>query len=321
MSGRAGDRYALRELSTHEHSTHRIVVPLLIGLSVSLLVAGLSLPIVTVQKHILWKTIENTYSVIGGVQDLAHGGDYLLAAVVFFFSMIFPFVKLAGLWLLWSARLLEQDRQWILRWLGSLGKWSMLDVFAVAILVVLAKLRTLTEVEPRIGIYVFGAAIISSMTTTMYVDRLVHRTRRSRRAPSPAEGRSPMTTMTHTLGVIGLAALLAVGGSGCALVLVGAGAAGGYAISKDSITNHYDLPKDVVYRQSLAVVKTMGQVLVDDPSHGLLRAEIRDVKVTVTVTPVTKRTVKVVVKARNAVMLPAMDVAQDVYQAIHQRLG
>jgi len=51
----------------------------------------------------------------------------------------------------------------------------MLDVFAVAILVVAAKLRSLTTVQPRIGVYLFGLAILLSMLTTMYVERLARR--------------------------------------------------------------------------------------------------------------------------------------------------
>ncbi|MBI4227076.1 MAG: paraquat-inducible protein A [Candidatus Omnitrophica bacterium] len=185
---------AKRSLS--EFYPHQRIVPLLIGGSITLLIGGLSLPIVTVQKQILWRTIENTYSVAAGVKDLAAQGDYLLAAIVFFFSMIFPFAKLGGLWWLWNVKLYEDERRWLLQWLGGLGKWSMLDVFAVAILVVLAKLRTLTQVEPRVGIYVFGAAIVASMLTTSYVDRLVRQARRAHRAPARIQPLAPLSTMT-----------------------------------------------------------------------------------------------------------------------------
>ena len=60
----------------------------------------------------------------------------------------------------------------ILHWLGLLGKWSMLDVFIVAIMIVLVKLGPLARVEPRSGVYVFAAAIGMSMLTTMYIDHL-----------------------------------------------------------------------------------------------------------------------------------------------------
>ncbi|MBI3333147.1 MAG: paraquat-inducible protein A [Candidatus Omnitrophica bacterium] len=147
-------------------------VLLALSLCLVFLVVGLSLPIVTVEKKVLWKEAENTYSVVSGIKDLAHQGDYFLAAVVFFFSLIFPFAKLISLFFVWLVRLNPDQRTQVLRWLEILGKWSMLDVFAVAILVVLAKLRTLTTVEPRVGIYFFGASILLSMVTTMYIDRL-----------------------------------------------------------------------------------------------------------------------------------------------------
>jgi len=51
----------------------------------------------------------------------------------------------------------------------------MLDVCVVAILIVLVKLGPLAQVEPQAGVYVFAAAILCSMLTTMYVERLAHK--------------------------------------------------------------------------------------------------------------------------------------------------
>ena len=48
----------------------------------------------------------------------------------------------------------------------------MPDVFVVAILIVLVKLGPFVKVEPRAGVYVFAAAIASSMLTTMYIEAL-----------------------------------------------------------------------------------------------------------------------------------------------------
>ena len=101
-----------------------------------------------------------------------HANELLLAAVLFFFSIVFPFIKLAALLVIWFVRLPAEKRQELLHWLGILGKWSMLDVFVVAILIVLVKLGPLAKVEPRVGVYVFAAAILFSMLTTMYIDRL-----------------------------------------------------------------------------------------------------------------------------------------------------
>jgi len=137
-----------------------------------LLITGLSLPLLDTQQMIFWKS---TYSVWAGVVALWRDGEQILAAVLFFFSMVFPGVKLSALAVIWFARLPEGRRAQLLHWLGVLGKWSMLDVFVVAILIVLVKLGPLARVSPRIGVYLFCAAIVASMLTTAYVDRLAHR--------------------------------------------------------------------------------------------------------------------------------------------------
>jgi paraquat-inducible protein A len=147
----------------------RIEVPLLILVSFVLLLIALSMPLMKIEKMVLWK---NEYSVIAGVQGLWEQGQYVLASVLFFFSIVFPMCKLAMLGFIWFVRLAEQRRQMVLHWLGVLGKWSMLDVFVVAILIVLVKLGPLAKVQPQRGIYWFAAAIFLSMITSMYVDNL-----------------------------------------------------------------------------------------------------------------------------------------------------
>jgi paraquat-inducible protein A len=141
----------------------------LIFLSAGLLVVGLSLPLMKVEKMVFWK---NEYSVFTGIISLAKDNQILLALIVFFFSMVFPFVKLAWLLVLWWARLSEARREAALRWLGLLGKWSMLDVFAVSILIVLVKLGPLAKVTPQPGVYFFCSAILASMLITMYIEHL-----------------------------------------------------------------------------------------------------------------------------------------------------
>jgi paraquat-inducible protein A len=155
--------------SLRDRYPRRIEVPLLILLSLVLLLIALSLPLMTVQKMVLWK---NEYSVIAGVHGLWEQRQYALAIILFFFSIVFPIFKLAALAFVWAVRLTEQKRETVLRWLGILGKWSMLDVFVVAILIVLVKLGPLAKVEPQRGLYWFAAAILLSMITSLYVDSL-----------------------------------------------------------------------------------------------------------------------------------------------------
>ena len=63
----------------------RIDIPILTAVSGILLLIGLAKPVITVQK--LWDS--NTQSILSSVINLWKDTDYFLAAVIFFFSMIF----------------------------------------------------------------------------------------------------------------------------------------------------------------------------------------------------------------------------------------
>ncbi len=126
--------------------------------------------------------------------------------------------------------------------------------------------------------------------------------------------------MSGRMGRLILIGLIANGLSGCALLLVGAGVAGGYAISKDSVKNDFDLSKDHVYGVSREVVEKLGLITLSDSAHGLIKADVEGVNVTVTVKPVSRKTVELQVKARDHLLLPKVDVAQTIYNKIFERL-
>ena len=117
-----------------------------------------------------------------------------------------------------------------------------------------------------------------------------------------------------------LLALVPVSLSGCALFLVGAGAAGGYAMSKDSIKNYFDLSQRHAYRTARDVVAELGAVTSEDARHGVLKGVVQGANVTVIVKPVSRTTVELRVKARDSLLLPKLDVAQAVYNKIFPRL-
>ena len=151
----------------------RLDAPLAIIISMGFLWQGLTQPLIHVEKMIFWKS---TYSVYTGIVSLVEQKEYFLSAVLFFFSFIFPIGKLVTLAFIWAVRLREEKREWIFHWLELLGKWSMLDVFVVAILIVAVKLGPLASVEPRRGVYFFCLAILCSMFTTLHINHLAHST-------------------------------------------------------------------------------------------------------------------------------------------------
>lgn len=149
----------------------RIDILILIIASAVLLFIGLQLPVLTVRK--LWE--KNTFSIISGITNLWEGKYYILSFIIFFFSVIFPIAKLVVLFVIWFVRLRDNQRKWLLRGLSFLGKWSMLDVFVTAILIVSIKLGVLASAKAEIGIYYFGISILLAMLVTNLQSNLVNR--------------------------------------------------------------------------------------------------------------------------------------------------
>ena len=147
----------------------RFGVPLLVVASAVALGFGLNLPLIYVEKMYFW---DNTYSVVTGVFGLYDDGEHFLAALVFFFSFVFPIAKLALLLWIWFVPMnFTQRGEWLAR-LSALGKWSMLDVFIVAILVVASKLGALADVSTEDGVYWFASAVLGSIIACEWMRKL-----------------------------------------------------------------------------------------------------------------------------------------------------
>lgn len=132
-----------------------------IAASGGLLVLSWFLPVMTVRSLIV---LSDGYSIIEGIVALLDGGDHLLALVILLFSIIFPSAKLVcAFYLWWAGDKRSAQFKRLLRWLETFGKWSMLDVFVIALLVVAAKSSWITEIDVEPGIIAFALAILSSM--------------------------------------------------------------------------------------------------------------------------------------------------------------
>lgn len=148
--------------SLFERHPNRVDIPVLTVLSAVLLGIGLSLPILTVRK--MWE--HNSYSIITGVQDLWDGKYYALAVIIFLFSVIFPIAKLFTLSMVWFVKLGEDQRKGLVTFMEIFGKWSMLDVFVSAILIVWIKLGALASAKAEEGLYFFAVSILLTMVVS-----------------------------------------------------------------------------------------------------------------------------------------------------------
>ena len=145
------------------------------GVTLILLCVGLFAPIITLKKFVLF---ENTFSVLGGAIELLKEGHIFLFVVITGFSILLPLLKIGILNRLLGATDNKVDNlDKYLHWMHLYGKWSMLDVFVVAILVVSVKLGVIASVEMRYGLYAFAAAVILTMYVTAKVVSLADKSR------------------------------------------------------------------------------------------------------------------------------------------------
>lgn len=128
---------------------------LLLALSALLLAPGLVLPAITVER--LWFEID--YSILAAVASLAREGDWFLALVIGAFSVAFPVAKLAFAGWTW---LTGRSGGRMAAAMGAVSKYSMLDVFIVALTVLVLDGRLLTSASAGPGIFCFAASVLLS---------------------------------------------------------------------------------------------------------------------------------------------------------------
>lgn len=125
------------------------------------------LPVLTIEKlgH------HHTTSILGGTFDLMWHGNILVGLVVFFFSIVLPLVKLLALLELSHVGLTSQKhRAWTYRVVEWTGRWSMMDVLLLALLVTLVKLGDLVSFQLGPAVFAFVLCVIMSMIASVMFD-------------------------------------------------------------------------------------------------------------------------------------------------------
>lgn len=148
------------------------VLLLLTVLAVLLLGAGLVLPVITLEKFLF---VTNTFSIVSGTWRLLEQGQLLLFVVIATFSILLPLLKLAVLLRVLTGSRHSQALRRTLGWIHRFGRWSMLDVFVVALLVVTVKLGAIADVTIHYGLYAFAGAVLLTMIVTARVVQLIDR--------------------------------------------------------------------------------------------------------------------------------------------------
>jgi paraquat-inducible protein A len=105
-----------------------------------------------------------SFSIVSGLLHLFQEGQWFIGGIIAGFSLLFPIWKLCVLWQSMTRLRLGSPLGKELHWVELLGKFSMLDIFVLALLVLAIKgLPGGTQVRIDWGMYCFFVSIILSM--------------------------------------------------------------------------------------------------------------------------------------------------------------
>jgi paraquat-inducible protein A len=114
-------------------------------------------------------------TIMSGVISIAQQGSWPIAILVFFASIVVPLLKLLALGEILIAvsrgRVkYARERSRLFRLVEFVGRWSMLDVFAMSLLVTLVQIQSLAFIEIRPGAFAFAAVVVLTMLAAQSFD-------------------------------------------------------------------------------------------------------------------------------------------------------
>lgn len=142
-----------------------------IATAVLLLIPANLLPIMIVSQ---WGRSESD-TILSGIIKLVHEGYPIIAVIVFIASIVVPVSKLLTL----SCLLLSVQQRWamsahtrmrLFRILEFIGRWSMMDIFVVSVMVALVRLGQVVAILPGMGALLFGGSVVITLLASLSFD-------------------------------------------------------------------------------------------------------------------------------------------------------
>jgi paraquat-inducible protein A len=114
-------------------------------------------------------------TIMSGVVYFWTSGSWYLALIIFTASIMVPLLKMIALALLLitaqlRSRWQREQRARLYRLVEFVGRWSMLDIYVVAVIVALVQLQGLATIDPGPGAAAFGAVVVLTMLAAMAFD-------------------------------------------------------------------------------------------------------------------------------------------------------
>ncbi len=114
-------------------------------------------------------------TIMSGVLVLLHSGSWPIAVLVFIASIVVPLLKILALAVLiysaWrpSPRRRRQ-RSELFRMVEFIGRWSMLDVYAISLLATLVQIQSFASIIVGWGAWAFGAVVVLTLLAARTFD-------------------------------------------------------------------------------------------------------------------------------------------------------
>ncbi len=147
-----------------------IIINLFLLGALGALIVGLTAPLLTLEKLYFF---ENTVSLFSTITELFSQKEWFLFIVIALFSVCVPIIKIASLLLILNMDYKKDSfLDKALHVIETIGKWSMLDVFVVALLLVSVKLGALAKVDVHYGLYAFATSVLLTMGLSFWIYKL-----------------------------------------------------------------------------------------------------------------------------------------------------
>ena len=156
----------------HSRKPHSLLLTTLLLVSAAVLyVPANVLPVMDTRTF-----VDDEYdTIMSGVLVLLQSGSWPIAVLVFVASIVVPLLKILALGvLLYSAwrgsPLGRQQRSGLFRMVEFIGRWSMLDVYAISLLATLVQVQSFASIIVGWGAWAFGAVVVLTMLAARTFD-------------------------------------------------------------------------------------------------------------------------------------------------------
>lgn len=140
-----------------------------------ILSVGIFAPMLTLKYVVLgfYTWDQKTVTLYSTITQLYASKEFLLFIVITAFSICFPILKIFTLLFATNIPITPKSKlEKGLQFTETFGKWSMLEVFVVALLLVSVKLGALLNVQVHYGVYAFATSVLLTMGLSYWISLL-----------------------------------------------------------------------------------------------------------------------------------------------------